>query len=127
MMKKNSIRWWMTLVIVLVVYNVIVFAIPFPKTSVFFLSWAFTLASFGAQIYVIYTAFYQGEGIKSKFYGWPIARIGVCYLALQLALGLVFIAVGIAVMVPLWLPLVLYVVLLGAAAVGLISVDAMRD
>lgn len=113
--------------IVFVVYNVIVFAVPFPKTPVFFLSWGFTMVSICAQIYVINVAFYQGEGVKSKFYGWPIARIGACYLASQLTLGLVFMAVGIAVIVPLWLPLVLYVVLLGAAAVGMVSADAMRD
>lgn len=126
-MKKNTIRWWVILGVVLVVYNVIVFAVPFPKNPVFFLSWLFTLAAIAAQIYVVRTAFYRGEGAKSKFYGWPIAKIGLVYLAVQLALGLAFMALGLAVSVPVWIPVVLYAVLLGAAAVGLISTEATRD
>lgn len=62
---------------------------------------------------------------KSKFYGFPVANVGVIYLLAQLGLGLVFMA--LAKFVPLWLPLVVYVVLLGAAVVGFIAADAMRD
>ena len=126
-MKKNMTRWWVILGAVLVVYNVIVFAVPFPKNAVFFVSWLFTLAAIGMQVYVVRTAFYRGEGVKSKFYGWPIARFGVMYLAVQLALGLVFMALGFTLAVPVWLPLVLYVALLSVSAVGLIASDAMRD
>lgn len=126
-MKKSTTRWWVILGAVLVVYNVIVFAVPFPKNPVFFLSWLFTLAAIGAQGYVVRTAFYRGEGVRSKFYGWPIAKIGLVYLAVQLALGLAFMALGLAVSVPVWLPLVLYVVLLGVSAAGFVAADAVRD
>lgn len=126
-MKKNTTRWWVILAVLLVVYNVIVFAVPFPKNAVFFVSWLFTLAAIGAQVYVVRAAFYRGEGVKSKFYGWPIAKIGLMYLAVQLGMGLAFMALGLAVSVPMWLPLVLYVALLGVSAVGLIASDAMRD
>ena len=118
-MKKNTIRWWVLLGVVLVVYNVLAFALPFPKTAVFAVSYLFSMIAILAQIYVIRTAFYRGEGVKSKFYGFPIAKVGVIYLAIQLIGGLVFMALGLAV--PVWLPLVLYVVLLG------IAVDAARD
>lgn len=124
-MKKNTMRWWIIWVVVLVVYNVVVFAVPFEKTAVFFLSWFFTLAAIGAQAYVIRTAFYRGEGAKSKFYGFPIARIGVVYLITQMALGWWFMVRGS--WVELWIPLVLYVLLLGVSAVGFIAADAVRD
>jgi len=126
-MKKNSIRWWVVLAAVLAVYNVISFAVPFPKNAVFSLSWVFTMIAIIAQVYVIRTSFYQGEGAKSKFYGFPIAKIGVMYLACQIALGLVFMVIGFVAAVPIWIPLVLYVVLLGASAVGFVAVDAVRD
>ena len=126
-MKKNTARWWAIWAVVLVVYNVIVFAVPFPKNTVFFLSWTFTMLAIAAQWYIVRTAFYRGEGVKSKFYGCPIAKIGVMYLAAQLAAGLVFMALGLAAAVPVWIPLILYVVLLGASAVGLISTEATRD
>ena len=126
-MKKNSARWWVIWAVVLAVYNVIVFAVPFPKNAVFFVSWSFTLLALGAQVYVVRTAFYHGEGARSKFYGFPIAKIGVVYLFAQVVLSLVFMALGLAVSVPVWVPLVLYVVLLGASAVGLISAEVTRD
>lgn len=126
-MKKNIIHWWATLAVMLAVYNVVVFAVPFPRNIVFFVSWLFTLAAIAAQTYVIRTAFYRDEGAKSKFYGWPIAKVGAAYLTIQLAVGLVFMALGFAITVPIWLPLMLYVVLLGAAVVGFIAVDTVRD
>ena len=124
-MKKNVIRWWVVLVIVLAVYNVLAFALPFPKTAVFAVSYLFSMIAILAQIYVIRTAFYRGEGVKSKFYGFPIARLGVIYLVVHLVAGLVFMALGFVI--PFWLPLVLYVVLLGGAAVGFVAADAARD
>lgn len=124
-MKKNAIRWWVVLGVVLVVYNVLAFALPFPKTAVFAVSYLFTMIAILAQIYVIRTAFYRGEGVKSKFYGFPIAKLGVIYLAVQLIAGLVFMALGL--IVPVWLPLALYVVLLGIAAAGFVAADAVRD
>lgn len=124
-MNKNAIRWWVVLGVVLVVYNVLAFALPFPKTAVFAVSYLFTTIAILAQIYVIRTAFYRGEGVKSKFYGFPIAKLGVIYLAVQLIAGLVFMALGL--IVPVWLPLALYVVLLGVAAAGFVAADAARD
>ncbi len=124
-MKKNMTRLWTVLAVVLLVYNVVVFAAPFEKTAVFFLSWIFTLAAVGAQIYTLRTAFYRDENVRSKFYGFPIARIGAVYLIAQLILGLVFMAAGSHA--ALWIPLILYTVLLGAAAVGFIAADAVRS
>lgn len=123
--KANEIRWWIGLVTVAVVYNVIAFALPFAKTAIFSLSWIFTMAALVAQVYVIRTAFFKGEGVKSKFYGFPIARVGMIYLAVQAVLGLVFMALG--TVVPLWLPLVLYVLLMGASLIGLITTEGIRE
>lgn len=124
-MKKNTIRWWIVLTVILIVYNVIVFAVPFERSKVFFLSWIFTLIAIVAQGYVIRTAFYQGENVKSKFYGFPIAKIGAAYLIAQTILGLLFMILGDKV--KLWIPLVLYVMLLGVSVVGFVASDAMRD
>ena len=123
--KTNEIRWWIGLGAAAVVYNVIAFALPFAKTAVFFLSWIFTMAALAAQVYVIRTAFFKGEGIKSKLYGFPIARVGMIYLAVQVVLGLIFMALG--TVVPFWLPLVLYVILMGAALIGLITTEGARE
>lgn len=124
-MSKNTARWWAVLAVLLVVHSVVAFVLPFAKDTVFILSYVFTLVALGAQIYVIRTAFYQGEGVKSKFYGFPIAKVGAIYLIAQMVLSLVFMALGNKV--PVWLPVVIYVVMLGAAVLGFIAVDAARD
>lgn len=123
--EKSQARWWVILGIVTVIYHVIAFALPFPKTAVFFISYFFTLIAIAAQIYVIRTAFFKGEGIKSKFYGFPIAKLGALYLAVQLILGLLFMALG--AVIPVWLPLVLCVLLFGASVIGFIAADAVRE
>lgn len=125
---KGEIRWLIVLAVIFLAYNVIASALPFPKTAVFFVSYGFTLLAILAQVYVVYTAFLRGEGIegiRSKFYGFPIAKIGFLYLVAQLVLGLVFMALGSVI--PVWLPLLLYVLMLAAAVIGFVAADAMRE
>ena len=126
-MKKDIVRLRVLLAVALAVYHVVIFALPFQKNGVFFISWIFTLIAIGAQVYVVRTAFYSGESAKSKFYGFPIVRIGVAYLAIQLVLGMAFMVLGGIAEVPMQIPIVLYIVLFGASFVGFISADAMRD
>lgn len=122
---KNKIRAGIVLAVIFAVYTVLTFVLPFEKNAVLWVSYIFGVAAIAAQLYVLPKSFAQGESAKSKFYGFPIAKIGVAYLIVQLALGLIFMV--LAALVPVWLPLVLYVVLLGAAAVGFIAADTMRD
>lgn len=122
---KNKVRVGIILAVIFVVYTVLTFVLPFAKTAVLWLSYLFGVIAIAAQLYVLHTAFAQGENVRSKFYGFPIAKIGVVHLLVQLALGLIFMA--LAALVPVWLPVALYVVLLGVAAVGFIAADTMRD
>lgn len=115
----------LVLVLLFVVYTLIVLAVPFAKGGMFWLTYLFTAAAFGVQAYVFKLSFEKEVGAKSKFYGFPIARVGVLYLAVQLVLGLVFMA--LAAVAPVWLALVLYLALLVAAAVGVIATDSIRD
>lgn len=124
-MKDNRKRWWGILAILFVVFTVIAFAVPFKKTTVFVISYLFGAAAIAVQLYVVQTAFYRGADVKSKFYGFPLARIGLMYLAAQLIASLLFMA--LAAVVPVWLPLIVFVILLGAAAIGLVAADAVRD
>ena len=125
-MDKNKIRGIAALAIVLVVYNVLAFAIPFPKNGCFWAAWVFGLVAILAQAAFLLLAFQHGEGARSKFYGFPVARVGVVYLCVQLALSFLFMGLAF-VKCPAWIPVVLSVILLAAAALGLIVTDAVRD
>ena len=96
---KNTTRVCIVLAVVLAVFCVVAFALPFVKNGVFWVSLIMGVVAIAAQLYVMKTAFAKGESARSKFYGWPIARVGVLYLAAQL----------------------------GVAAIGFIATDATRD
>lgn len=65
------------LALLFVVYTLIVLAVPFTKGGMFWLTYLFTAAAFGVQAYVFKLSFEKEAGAKSKFYGFPIARVGV--------------------------------------------------
>lgn len=123
-MRKNKLRLYIVLAILLLVLSVIAFALPLAKTATFWISYVFAVIALAVQIYAYPKAF-EGESVKSKFYGFPIARITTVYLIAQLALSLIFMLT--AKWVPVWIPLVLFVVMLGATAIGFVAAEGMRD
>lgn len=123
---KNAIRTCVVAAIVLVLFCVIAFAIPFVRTGTFWLAFVFGVVAIAAQLYVMKVAFADGgDSVKSKFYGFPIARVGVIYMLVQVVLSLLFMA--LAKWVPGWVVLVVSVIALGAAAIGFVAADAARD
>ena len=127
-MEKNNNRPIILLGIVAAVYLVLALAIPFPKNNAaYWISFLFGLLAVGAQAYVMKTAFDKGEPLRSKFYGYPIAKIGVTYLAVQVVVSFLFMTMGFFFAVPAWLALVVCVLIAGVFSVGFISADIMRD
>ena len=122
-MKKDAVRGVVVLGVLLVLYMLIAFLIPFVHTATFWVSFVFTLIAFGVVAASIYIAFVKNPDAKSRFYGFPIAKIGVIYGAVQLAAGLVLMA--LAAIVPAWIAVLVYAVALGAAVIGLVSAEAV--
>lgn len=124
-MKKDTLRLLIISIAVLIAYNFAVFMIPCYKTTTFWISWGFSLLSFAVSGYAIYTALIQKPDAKSRFYGFPIARIGVVYLIAQVAVGGLFMAIGH--IVPWWLATVLFAVGLAVTVIGLISAESVVE
>ena len=124
-MKKDMIRWGIGLGVLLVLYILIAFLIPFVHTALFWVSFVFTLIAFGVMGASFYIAFIINSDAKSRFYGFPIAKIGAIYGLAQLIAGLVFMA--LAVYAPVWLAVLVYAIALGAAVIGLISAEAVAE
>ena len=123
-MSKNRVRFYIVLAVVFAIFSAIAFAAPFGHSAVFWLSYVFGVIAIAVQTYSWPKAF-SGEGARSKFYGFPIARVTTIYMVVQLILSLIFMIAGAKV--PVWIPVILYVVLLGLAAIGLIAVEVTRD
>lgn len=124
-MKKDTMRGIVGLGVLLILYILIAFLIPFVHTAVFWVSFVFTLVAFAVVSAALYIAFGKHPGAKSKFYGFPIARIGVIYGIVQLVAGLILMGIGL--WVPVWVAVLIYAIALGVAAIGLISADAVRE
>ena len=124
-MKKNFTRSAICLGVLLLLYILLTFLIPFPKTAVFWLSFGFTLVAFAVTGWALYTAFLKNPGATSRFYGFPIARIGVIYGGGQLVCGLLFMALG--KWIPTWLAVLVYAAMLGAAVIGLMGAETVAD
>jgi len=110
--------------IILLAFSLVVFIAPFNRGAVFWLSYFFTVVAILGQLGFGYVTLHTGDSARSKFYGFPILRVGLIYLVAQLALCVVFMLFGR--LVPLWIPFLIYVLLLCAAALGLIAADTVR-
>ena len=113
--------------ILLVVYIVAFLIIPFNKIAASWISFAFTIIAIASSLLIFNFAFNAKETLVSKIYGYPIFRVGAVYALAQLALGVVICIIAAFVAVPYWVALLLSIILLGAAAIGVIITDNTRD
>lgn len=124
-MNKDKLRTLIAGIVVLALYHLIVFLVPFAHTTAFWLSYGFTLGAFLVSGIALFIAFLKKGDARSQFYGFPIARIGLIYLIAQLVAGVVFMALGCYI--PWWVLVIVYALGLGVALLGLISVEAVVD
>ena len=124
-MKKDTLRGIVVLAVLLILYVLIAFTIPFAHTATFWVSFMFTLIAFAVVAASIYIAFIKNPDAKSRFYGFPIAKIGVIYGVVQLAACIFFMA--LAGIVPAWVAVLVYAIALGAAVIGLVSAETVVE
>lgn len=114
--------------ILFAVFSVIMFVAPFDKNLAFWLAYAFSSIAILSQVYFIKIAFQNGNDVKSKFYGFPIARISTTYLFAQVIAGLVFTLLSTVLNINItWLSVIVYVVLIAYVAIGTITADSIRN
>lgn len=114
-------------VAVLLVYVTVFLAIPFPKGAAAWISFVFTVVAILFSLYACYVAFGKCGTAMSALYGYPVFRVGLIYLLVQLAVGIVLCVIGSFVAVPFWIVLVAAVILLGVAVVCVLAADNARD
>ena len=126
-MKKSNIRFGIVLAVLLIIYHLLVFAIPFEHNSIFWLSYGLTLDAFVIATVACFIAFRNGKSVTSKFYGFPIAKVGVIYLVVQMILCMAFVVISQYIEVPIWISVLVYAIALGVAVIGLATTDTVRD
>ena len=87
-MEKNKITAISIIAIAFVTFTVIAFLPPFVRNGVFVTSYIFGLIAIAVAPFVMYVAFKDADSIRSRFYGFPIARIGIVYAVVQILLSI---------------------------------------
>ena len=124
-MTKNAARGILILLILLAVFSVIVFAIPFSRNMVFWIAYSCGVFAILFQLYIFKTSFGSKADARSRFYGFPIARLGIYYLAIQLIVSIIEIV--FSGIVPVWAVIIINVLILAFALIGCITTETMRD
>ena len=125
-MNKKKISLILVYAVVLASLCLIFFITPFNKTPAAWLELAFSVVAVCGGCAVSCYAF-RSTSIKSKFYGFPIFKVGFAYTAIQLALELIITIISCFITVPLWIPAIISVAVLAVSAVGFIGTDNTKD
>ena len=112
---------------ILVIYVLAFLLIPFPKNAASWISFGFTIVAIIYSLFVCAYVFNSKASVKSKFYGFPIIRVGVIYAVVQLVIGITVCRIDAVTALPYWIALLISVLLLAAAAIGIIATDNTRD
>lgn len=124
---KNTIGIALIYVILLGVFNLLVFLIFQTRTEVFWISYGFMTLAFVVQIASMLLSFRTAD-VETAFFGIPLASFSVFYLCVALAVGVLFMIFQMAGFV---LALILQILILAAfliiAILSLLARDAVRD
>ncbi|MBR3816146.1 MAG: hypothetical protein IKJ27_05445 [Clostridia bacterium] len=125
---KNTIKNLTIFAVVLVIYNVISFAIPFKHTPTFWGAYVFGTVAILLQIGIVLLAANGAETLRKKVYAFPVFRMGIIYLAVQLGVSLVFsVAANFVENFPGWIIYAVSVIVLGVFIIFVLLTDTAKD
>ena len=127
-MNKRSKQAIALISILLIVFSVIVFIIPFRKGITFWIAYTAELLAVALQFPVFKLAYGNSENLKSKVLGFPVFRVGYIYLVAQTITSIFFFIMGgIFKHFPAWLAAVICLIILSVAVICSIATDIARD
>lgn len=112
---------YIVIMILFIMFNVIAFAIPTPKTSAFWICYAFTVVAFVMQCFIWYLTIGKKHNLKSKMLGLSVIYISTVYLAVQFIVFMVFMFVSSA---SWWCAILICTLILGISAICIITTNA---
>lgn len=121
---KSHIKSILASTIVLIMFQVVAFVLPFTQGTTFWLGYIFAVVSLVLVIGVAYMSNSSEKPLQSRFYGWPILTVAGIYAMVQLVVSLLFMAVAD---IPSQIAVITNVVLLGTALLGVLATGAAAD
>lgn len=124
-MNRNAARGILLAAVLLAVFSAVAFVILAQRTAVFWIAWSCGVIAILAQVYFFRSGLGGDGGAKSRFYGLPLVRIGILYLAVQAAVSIAEIILSGTI--PLWAALLVNLLILAAALAGCVAAETARD
>lgn len=124
---KNTIGFGLIYVILLGVFNLLVFTIFKNHTSVFWISYTFMTLAFAVQIISMFLSFRTAD-VETAFFGIPLASFSVYYLCAELVIGAIFMIFQQAgFTLALVIQVVVLAIFLVVAIISLMARDTVRE
>ena len=120
---KNKILYLLVIVLILGLFNLIAFLIPFERSNSFWIGYGSITLSALISAVVLYFIF-DKKTMKSRFYGIPLIYVLISYLVVQLGLGIVQMAI------PAFnykVAIITNAIVLVVSIIGLIGITAGKD
>lgn len=121
---KSHIKSILASAIVLIVFNIVAFVLPFTKGTTFWSGYIFAMISLILVIGVAYVSNSSERPLQSRFYRWPILTVAGIYAVVQLFASLIFMAVTD---IPPQVAIIISVILLGVALLGILATSVASD
>lgn len=123
-MKKNDSRIIIAVVIFFLAFTTISVVLPCEKNLIFWLSYLFAVVAITTQP-LFWRKTINGENARSRFYGFPIVKIGIVYLIAQLPTSVSFMMFSFKA--PVWGIVIPSMIIMGTVFIGLIAADAVKE
>jgi len=124
---KNTVGIGLIYVILLGVFNLLVFTIFKNRSNVFWFSYGFMTLAFVIQILSMFLAFHAAD-VETAFFGIPLASLSIYYLCSELVIGTLFMIFPAA---GLTLALIIQILVLAAflivAIISLLARDTVQE
>lgn len=120
---KNKKHFIIATAILLILYNIIVFVIPFTRNVGFWIGYSFTMFALFLATGIILLAF-GNKQLKSKFFGLPLVFMVLIYLLIQFIAGIIEMAVTT---IPFQYSLVFNILILAVCLIGLIGTNIANE
>lgn len=121
-MRKKYLRGYILLLLVFLIYQIAV--VPFAKNIVFWIVYFFSIFAIAMQAFMLHEIIKSQALIKDRIYDFPMFRISILYLIVQVTTGLVLM--GLSDKIPVFAAALTETVILAVAVMGFYAAKAAQ-
>lgn len=120
--RKKCLRGYILIAFIFLIFNIA--TVPFSKNIVFWIVYFFSVIAILMQVNTLHEMMKSRALIKDRTYDFPVLRISVLYLAVQITSGLFLM--GFSAKIPVFTAALIEVVILAAAVMGFFAARSAR-